>query len=96
MEESNVWEKCWAVYLVDADFSLIERRFTLGFSWYRFTGFCFGKLLNCCLFLLMSFLPLYLLEDNDKVALLQDLWFDTSTSKIKPTPDGEYLIASGA
>ncbi|PON38647.1 Guanine nucleotide-binding protein, beta subunit [Parasponia andersonii] len=34
-------------------------------------------------------------KDQDKVSLLQDLWFETSTSKIKATPDGEYLIASG-
>lgn len=34
-------------------------------------------------------------KDHDKVSLLQDLWFETSTSKIKATPDGEYLIASG-
>lgn len=34
-------------------------------------------------------------KDTDKVALLQDLWFETATTKIKATPDGEYLIASG-
>ncbi|KAL5546575.1 hypothetical protein UlMin_006262 [Ulmus minor] len=31
----------------------------------------------------------------EDVVLLQDLWFETATTKIKATPDGEYLIASG-
>lgn len=30
-----------------------------------------------------------------RVELLQDLRFETSTSRIKATPDGEYLVASG-
>ncbi|KAJ4845664.1 hypothetical protein Tsubulata_003551 [Turnera subulata] len=30
-----------------------------------------------------------------RVDLIQDLWFQTATSKIKATPDGEFLIASG-
>lgn len=31
-----------------------------------------------------------------RVELIQDLKFETATTKIKATPDGEYLIASGA
>lgn len=31
-----------------------------------------------------------------RVELIQDLWFETATTKIKVTPDGEFLIASGA
>ncbi|GFY84659.1 embryo sac development arrest 7 [Actinidia rufa] len=37
-------------------------------------------------------------KDKDymqRVDLLQDLRFETATSRIKATPDGEYLIASG-
>ncbi|KAF4374454.1 hypothetical protein F8388_016005 [Cannabis sativa] len=34
-------------------------------------------------------------KDHDKVSLLQDLWFETATTKIKATPDGDYLMASG-
>ncbi|XP_024029334.1 nucleolar protein 10 isoform X2 [Morus notabilis] len=34
-------------------------------------------------------------QNTDVVALLQDLWFETATTKIRATPDGEYLIASG-
>ncbi|KAK2654321.1 hypothetical protein Ddye_014177 [Dipteronia dyeriana] len=30
-----------------------------------------------------------------RVELIQDLWFETATTKIKATPDGEFLIASG-
>lgn len=30
-----------------------------------------------------------------RVDLVQDLRFETATSRIKDTPDGEYLIASG-
>lgn len=30
-----------------------------------------------------------------RVDLIQDLRFETATSRIKATPDGEYLIASG-
>ncbi|KAJ4716803.1 Nucleolar protein 10-like [Melia azedarach] len=30
-----------------------------------------------------------------RVELIQDLWFETATTKIKVTPDGEFLIASG-
>lgn len=30
-----------------------------------------------------------------RVELIQDLRFETATSRIKATPDGEYLIASG-
>ncbi|KAJ8760078.1 hypothetical protein K2173_010934 [Erythroxylum novogranatense] len=32
---------------------------------------------------------------QQRVELIQDLWFETATTKIKATPDGEYLIASG-
>ncbi|WCJ27307.1 Nucleolar protein 10 [Euphorbia peplus] len=32
---------------------------------------------------------------QQRVELIQDLRFETSTSKIKVTPDGEYVIASG-
>lgn len=31
-----------------------------------------------------------------RVDLIQDLGFQTATTKIKATPDGEFLIASGA
>ncbi|XP_062111985.1 uncharacterized protein LOC133823328 [Humulus lupulus] len=34
-------------------------------------------------------------KDHDMVSLLQDLWFETATTKIKATPDGDYLMASG-
>lgn len=30
-----------------------------------------------------------------RVELIQDLWFETATTKIKETPDGEFLIVSG-
>lgn len=30
-----------------------------------------------------------------RVDLIQDLKFETATTRIKVTPDGEYLIASG-
>lgn len=30
-----------------------------------------------------------------RVDLIQDLRFETATTRIKVTPDGEYLIASG-
>lgn len=30
-----------------------------------------------------------------RVELIQDLKFETATTRIKSTPDGEYLIASG-
>ncbi|KAK9091762.1 hypothetical protein Sjap_024939 [Stephania japonica] len=30
-----------------------------------------------------------------RVDVIQDLRFETATTKIKPTPDGEYLVASG-
>lgn len=32
---------------------------------------------------------------SQRVELVQDLRFETSTSRIKATPDGEYLVASG-
>ncbi|EEF25596.1 conserved hypothetical protein [Ricinus communis] len=35
-------------------------------------------------------------EYQQRVELLEDLRFETATSKIKVTPDGEYIIASGA
>jgi ribosome biogenesis protein ENP2 len=31
-----------------------------------------------------------------RVDLIQDLRFETATTKIKATPDGEFLIASGS
>lgn len=31
-----------------------------------------------------------------RVELIQELKFETATTRIKATPDGEYLIASGA
>lgn len=31
-----------------------------------------------------------------RVDLIQDLRFETATTKIKATPDGEFLIAAGA
>ncbi|XP_006423766.2 nucleolar protein 10 [Citrus clementina] len=30
-----------------------------------------------------------------RVELIQDLWFETATTKIRETPDGEFLIVSG-
>ena len=36
-----------------------------------------------------------LLEYMQRVELIQDLKFETATTRIKSTPDGEYLIASG-
>ncbi|KMZ75745.1 hypothetical protein ZOSMA_10G00130 [Zostera marina] len=32
---------------------------------------------------------------RERLDLIQDLWFETATTKIKATPDGEYIIASG-
>lgn len=37
----------------------------------------------------------YVLDYTSRVDLVQDLRFDIATSKIKATPDGEFLIASG-
>lgn len=37
-----------------------------------------------------------LLDYLQRVDLIQDLRFETATTKIKATPDGEFLIASGA
>lgn len=31
----------------------------------------------------------------ERVQLIEDLSFETATTKIKETPDGEFLIASG-
>lgn len=31
-----------------------------------------------------------------RVELIQDLRFETATTKIKATPDGEFIIASGS
>ena len=31
----------------------------------------------------------------ERVDLIQDLRFETATTRIKATPDGEFLIASG-
>lgn len=39
---------------------------------------------------------IYLLDYMQRVDLIQDLRFETATTKIKATPDGEFLIASGA
>ena len=36
-----------------------------------------------------------MLDYQRRVELIQDLWFETATTKIKATPDGEFLIASG-
>ncbi|RVW92211.1 Nucleolar protein 10 [Vitis vinifera] len=38
---------------------------------------------------------LYTAVNIFRVDLIQDLRFETATTKIKATPDGEYLIASG-
>ncbi|XP_072966669.1 uncharacterized protein [Typha angustifolia] len=32
---------------------------------------------------------------QERVELIQDLWFETATTKTKVTPDGKYVIASG-
>lgn len=37
-----------------------------------------------------------LLDYMQRVELIQDLKFETATTKIKETPDGQFLIASGA
>ena len=44
----------------------------------------------CVLFFLYP-----LIDYLQRVDLIQDLRFETATTKIKATPDGEYLIASG-
>ena len=41
------------------------------------------------------FLLYPLLDYLQRVDLIQDLKFETTTTKIKATPDGEFLIASG-
>ena len=41
------------------------------------------------------FLLYPLLDYLQRVDLIQDLKFETATTKIKATPDGEFLIASG-
>ena len=38
----------------------------------------------------------YVSDYSQRVDLVQDLRFETATTKIKATPDGEFLIASGA
>lgn len=35
------------------------------------------------------------IDYQQRVELIQDLWFETATTKIKETPDGEFLIVSG-
>lgn len=45
------------------------------------------------LLIIISFVDV--LDYTSRVDLVQDLRFDIATSKIKATPDGEFLIASG-
>lgn len=42
------------------------------------------------------FVSEYLQGEEAIQDLIQDLRFETATSKVKATPDGEFLIASGA
>jgi len=39
---------------------------------------------------------LFIIDYLQRVDLIQDLRFETATTRIKATPDGEFLIASGA
>jgi len=45
--------------------------------------------------LIHSFTFLLLLGYTQNVQLIEDLRFTTATTKIKATPDGEFIIASG-
>lgn len=48
-------------------------------------------LLNSLVFFYLFFMVDYL----QRLDIIQDLRFETATTRIKVTPDGEYLIASG-
>lgn len=60
----------------------------------------YSSMLSLLSFNVFSSFILYLLEylqrEEPIQELIQDLRFETATSKIKATPDGEFLIASGA
>lgn len=44
---------------------------------------------------MLSDLAIFRADYMQRVELIQDLRFETATTKIKATPDGEFLIASG-
>lgn len=60
-----------------------------------------SMLLHLYIFVVVSYYG-YVMKDislladyMQRVDLIQDLRFETATTRIKVTPDGEYLIASG-
>lgn len=66
-----------------------------------FHGFiyCHSNKLHICSLSLLLFLMICPkfgeVDYMQRVELIQDLRFETATSRIKATPDGEYIIASG-
>lgn len=66
---------------------IIKSTFVFAF-WFLF---CFPLFVT----LLLLTCLLCLLGYTENVQLLEDLRFTTATTKIKATPDGEYIIASG-
>lgn len=56
-------------------------------SWYILFLGVFFSFINLLVFSLVDYLQ--------RLDIIQDLRFETATTRIKVTPDGEYLIASG-